>query len=395
VGRILATALVLVAGACSSSGSGDAGRPSPHRQLATAIESDLASHPAIPGEAVSIRAPGLDVAAARGFADVAGRVRLHVDTPFRIASVTKTFVAASVLRLVEQRRIALDGPIAPYLSAETLVELRRGGYEPEGITVRQLLDHTSGLFDYASSAAYDTLNVDDPGYHWTRAEQLRFAVDHGRPVAEPGQTYHYSDTGYLLLGEILERVSSRPLAAAVREAVGFDRLGLDHTYWETLEPVPAGLRARAHQYYDRSFDNITLDASSDLYGGGGLVSTVGDLTRFYRGLFDGRVFSDDATLDAMLTVSKPGERAGAALGIFASEIAGEACWGHPGYWGTEAYYCPRHALAFAIETNQANEAKLDTTALEATIVGLSEDLRRAIAGPRPHGALRRRFLASG
>jgi len=371
--RIATTALILltIAAGCSSGGSDPAGSPGPQRQLVRAIESDLAAHPAIPGEAVSVRTPDLTVTAARGYADVDAEVPLRVDTPFRIASVTKTFVAAAVLRLVEQDELALDTPIAPYLSTASNQALTRGGYRPDAITVRQLLDHTSGLFDYASSTDYDDINTNEPGRAWTRSEQLQFAMDRGGPVGAPGQRYHYSDTNYILLGEILEDASGRPLAAAVRDEIGFDRLGLDHTYWEKLEAPPAGQPPRAHQYYDTTFDNITLDASSDLYGGGGLVSTVGDLTRFYRALFDGRVFSDDATLDAMLTVSTPGRPEGAALGIFAADIAGARCWGHPGYWGTEAYYCPDLKLAFAIATNQADETQLDTSALQQTIVDLA------------------------
>ncbi len=88
------------------------------------------------------------------------------------------------------------------------------------------------------------------------------------------------------------------------------------------------------------------------------------------------MFTNDATLDSMLTVSQPGRADGAALGIFATTIAGERCWGHPGYWGTEAYYCPKSATAFALETNQANEDDLDTAAVERTIVGLGTEASR-------------------
>jgi D-alanyl-D-alanine carboxypeptidase len=371
--RLLALGAVIVvsATACSSTGSDTTEPAGRHRRLTQAIESDLAAHPKIPGEAVSVRAPGLDVEAARGFANVTDQVPLKVDTPFRIASVTKTFVAAAVLRLVEQHQVALDAPITRYLSPESITELRRGGYQPDQVNVKELLDHTSGLFDYATSDAYDSLNTSDPGRPWTRAEQLTFAMDHGRPVGRPGERYHYADTNYILLGEILERVTGQPLARAVRTQIGFARLGLDHTYWEKVEAGPTGQAARAHQYYDATFDNIALDASSDLYGGGGLISTVGDLTRFSRALFNGRVFSDDATLDQMLTVSKPGQKAGAALGIFASTVAGERCWGHPGYWGTVTAYCPKSKVAYAIETNQANEADLDTTSVERTAVSLA------------------------
>ena len=72
----------------------------------------------------------------------------------------------------------------------------------------------------------------------------------------------------------------------------------------------------------------------------------------------------------MLTVSRPGRRDGAGLGIFATRIAGVRCYGHPGYWGTEAYACPALEMAFTIATNQADEAKLDTTPVQRTIVAV-------------------------
>ena len=273
------------------------------RRVVAAIEADLAANPGVPGEVVAVRAPGLDVVVGAGLADVASGTPLEGDTPFRIASVTKTFVAASVLRLVEQRRVRLDAPITRYLSPASIALLRTGGYRPRTITVRQLLRHTAGLFDYAATDEYDEINTTDPGHRWTRDEQLRFAMTHGEPVAQPGAQYHYSDTGYVLLGEILERVTGKSLPEAVRRLIGFHRLKLDHTYWEILEPTPAEAAPRAHQYYD-DFDNSTLDASHDLYGGGGLVSTVADVTRFYRALFHGKIFHGGRTLREMTRVAR-------------------------------------------------------------------------------------------
>ncbi|MGZ8766308.1 MAG: serine hydrolase domain-containing protein, partial [Acidimicrobiia bacterium] len=219
------------------------------QRLGEALEADLAANPTVPGEAIAVRAPGLDVTAATGLADVGGENPLQAETPFRIASVTKTFVAAATLRLVEQGKLRLDDPISDYLSAESVMVLRADGYRTGKITVRQLLRHSAGLFDYAASDAYDDVNVSDPGHRWTRAEQLRFATTHGDPLGDPGEVFHYSDTGYLLLGEIIERVTDESLAAAVRRLIGFRKLGLDHTYWETFEEPPAGQAPRAHQYF--------------------------------------------------------------------------------------------------------------------------------------------------
>ncbi len=305
----LVATVVLTAAASASTATESTGPAAPRARLVQAVTADLHAHPKVPGEAVSVRGPGLDVAVARGFADVAARTPLRVDTPFRIASVTKTFVAVAVLRLVEERRLSLDQPISSALSPTTAATLVAGGYAPERMTVRELLNHTSGLFDYAASEAYDTLNTEDPGRVWTPQAQIRFAMDHGHPLAAPGRRYHYADTNYVLLGEIIERTSGQPLAAAVRTLDRFERLGLDATAWERLEPAPVGQPPRAHQYYGTTFDNIHLDASSDLFGGGGLVSTVGDLSRFFRALFAGRVFSRPSTLDAMTTIAPAARRA--------------------------------------------------------------------------------------
>ena len=157
--------------------------------------------------------------------------------------MTKTFVAAAVLRLVEEGKVKLDAPITEYVSPESLAVLRTDKYDLDHITVRQLLQHTSGLYDYATDDAYDQANVSDPAHRWTRLEQLQFAVDHGHPLAPPGKRFSYADTNYILLGEIIERATGTSLPAAVRELLHLDRLGLDHTYWEILEPTPPGTPA--------------------------------------------------------------------------------------------------------------------------------------------------------
>jgi D-alanyl-D-alanine carboxypeptidase len=371
---LLAVALV---GADAAAGAGAAARAIDARaaaQLRAGLEADLRRNPEIPGEALAVDAPGLNLALAVGKADVKAGTPLAADTPFRVASITKTFVAAAVLRLVEMHEVGLDQPISQYLSPESLAVLRSGHYDPARITVRQLLQHTSGIYDYAESDEYDHIHTTDPGHQWTAAEQLQFAVDHGKPVGNPGAAYLYSDTGYVLLGEILQRVTNSTLPAAVRSLLHFDEIGLSDTYWEKLEPPPAGARSRAHQYYD-TFDNIALDASHDLYGGGGLISTVADLTTFSRALFRGEVFHDPKTLATMESVSAPGRKDGAAMGLFALDVAGERCFSHPGYWGTESTCCPRLDLAFARTINQADDENFDYQRLERVIVRVAKAAR--------------------
>ena len=292
-GRSWLTALIAVLAFAGGADAAAAQAPVSAR-LAAATDAFAAAHPTYPGVALAVVSPRVHWTGSAGHAALGARAALDPEAGFRIASVTKTFTAAAILRLAEQGRLGLDDPIADHLAPATLELLRRGGYDPDAIHVRHLLMHTSGLYDYASDPKFVEYVLTHGRHHWTRNEQVRFAMTHGKPYGAPGREFHYADTGYVLLGEIIERTTGRPLASAFRRLLGFDKLGLSHTYLESLEPRPPAAHARAHQYYQR-IDATAFDPSFDLYGGGGLVSTVDDLARFYRALLDGDVFEKRAS----------------------------------------------------------------------------------------------------
>lgn len=102
-----------------------------------------------------------------------------------------------------------------------------------------------------------------PQRRWTRAEQLAIALEAGPPLAPPGDLFHYSDTGYILLGEVIEVVTGAPLPAAIRRTLDFERLGLRDTWFESLEPIPPHAPARQLQLLD-GIDAMRFDASIDL-----------------------------------------------------------------------------------------------------------------------------------
>jgi D-alanyl-D-alanine carboxypeptidase len=329
----------------------------PVAALQQALDADVAASASLPGELLHVHSParGVDVSLAAGVADRATGRALGPHDGFRAASVTKTFTAAAILRLVEQGRLRLDDPITRHLPPEYEAALREGGYAVDSITVRQLLTHTSGIHDYATDERYYAAVLGDPMHRWTRLEQVRAAVEWGRPHFAPGAGYHYSDTGYVLLGEMIERRSWLGLGEAIRGLLGFERLGLDETYLETLEPAPAGAGEMSHPYFGEQ-DTRGWDPSFDLYGGGGIVTSAEDLARFYRALLRGEVFSDSATLRVMLTVPATNERAPGgpyAMGIQRIVLGGQACWGHTGFWGTAAHHCPDADVTVVRHTNQA------------------------------------------
>src|SRR4051812_38551923 len=368
-GRLVAAVGVLAL----ASGASAAAAPTPvAARLVAATDAFAAAHPSYPGVAVAVVSPRLHWTGSTGHPAFGSHATLDPQAGFRIASVTKTFTAASVLRLVETRQLGLDDPIAAHLAPATVALLRGGGYDPEAIHVRHLLMHTSGLYDYASDPKFVEYALTHGRHHWTRAEQVRFAMTHGKPYAPPGKEFHYADTGYVLLGEIVERATGRPLGNAFRRVLGFGKLGLADTYLESLEPRPQAARPRAHQYYQR-IDATGFDPSFDLYGGGGLVSTVGDLARFYRALLHGQVFQKRATLRTML--GKPNSRriADLGMGIFSNRIGGpggEDCWGHSGFWGTTVMHCPASDVTVALTVDQAENFDVPSQRFLATILRL-------------------------
>lgn len=326
-------------------------------ELQELLSGEVAANPTLPGELLYIDAPKqrLHISLAAGFFDRASKRPLDPHHLFRVASVTKTFTAASILRLYEEGKIKLDEPISRYLPKEYNAVLDGGGYATNLITVRLLLTHASGIHDYATDPKYYDSVLNNSTHRWTRMEQVQAAIKWGKPHFAPGQGYHYSDTGYVLLGAMIERLYHKPLAEAYRRLLNFKKLGLKETYLETLEPVPAKAKELSHPYFGE-IDTISFDPSFDLYGGGGLVSSVADLARFYRALFERRVFRQAATLRVMLTVPQTNERSpgGAyAMGISRRNIAGNVCWGHTGFWGTSAYHCPAANVTIVRHYNQA------------------------------------------
>lgn len=330
--------------------------------LVERLESTLAraaQDPAVPSVMAAVHAPRLDLqwqGACRGpRAQDADPVA--ADVPFRVASVAKLFTAAAVLRLIEEERLSLHGPLYGALTGRITPELAQllasGGHDPARITLSHLLTHTSGLPDHTHSAHYEQDCVDTPARVWTRHEQVRLAMEMGPPTAAPGQRFDYSDTGYVILGEVIEVATGEALGPAVRQLLGFEKLGLHRTHWERQEPDPSpGTRARACV---REHDMAQLDPSFDLYGGGGVVSTVGDLCRFTAALMAGRLFEHPGTLAAALVVP-PAERAGGSF--MHSRLAmvlplGLAFgWGHLGYWGCGVVCCPVLEITVAATINQ-------------------------------------------
>lgn len=348
-------ATLLVCACVSAPVSAQAPRRALDGEFQRALEETIASDPNIPVALAVVRAPrmGINFSGAVPGSRESGSGAPLTERPFRIASVTKVFTAAAIFRLVEQDLVDLDAPIARYIPAETRAALAADGYDPEAITVTHLLGHASGIPDHADETYLQAVLV-DPQHRWTPQEQIAFGMEHGDPLGAPGAAFNYSDTGYVILGQIIVERTGQPYAAAIRRLLGFDRLGLRLTWYETLEPAPTA--APPLRQFIGDIETTNFDASLDLWGGGGVITTGDDLAVFMRALFRGEVFERPETLAAALAVPVIEDQASGDahnLIMFRQPFGRRSCYGHSGFWGVLAVYCPADDITVVVTVNNA------------------------------------------
>jgi D-alanyl-D-alanine carboxypeptidase len=263
---------------------------------------------------------GRSWAEAKGFANLRQRVPMRPDDRFRIASLTKTYVAAVLLQLAAEGRLGLDDPVARYLPGL----LRDGGQ----ITVRQLLNHTSGLADSGELAAVQQAGQN--GGAVPASEQVRLANAEPRSFA-PGARWNYSNTGYLVAGLLIERLTGHDLGQVLAARL-FGPLHLTATTFEPQPGIPAGI---AHGYW-AGYGIPAVDATESVGGGawaaGAIVSSARDVARFYAALLSGRVVPVSLLAQMRSTIKTTHWGYGDAygLGLARFDLACGPAWGHGG-----------------------------------------------------------------
>jgi D-alanyl-D-alanine carboxypeptidase len=251
-----------------------------------------------PGVALYVRRPGHGTwSGAAGKASIDPARPMRAGDRFRAGSITKPFVAAATLQLVEEGKIALDDPLPAVLPARVIARFP----DADGITVRMLLNHTSGIAEY-SDEGFDREVLANPQRRWATTEFLDRAAALPRSGA-PGERHAYSNANYNLLGLVLEQATGKSWRAVVRERV-IERLHLTHTALPEPGVVPAG-RGIAHGYElvnGRLHDVTDIDSSMvGAAGGNAQLTTTEDLSRFLRALLAGRLFQHKETVDEMRT----------------------------------------------------------------------------------------------
>lgn len=334
------------------------------KRLQTSLDRFAVAH-RLPGASVTITwADGRSWTGTSGLADVRGARPVTPDTAFAIASMSKTFTSALILGMVDDGRLGLDSKVATILPT---VRLGTPGVPiPAGVTVRMLLDHTSGLADFFFGKGIDAALLGGRGVTWTPAMSLAYV---GKPLGKPGRSWHYSNTNYVLLGLIAEKVGGAPFAKLVRTRL-LDPLGLHDVFIQGAE-LARGPLALGYYYSSVSpsarpigladarrsivpFTSVVTAAGS----AGSVAATSADLAAWARALYGGSVLRPEtlalAVADAQRT-ARFHPYVGYGLGVQVTAIGRHAALGHSGrFIGVrgELRYLPVDGLAIAIVTSQ-------------------------------------------
>jgi D-alanyl-D-alanine carboxypeptidase len=300
--------LFLVGGTCSP--CANLGGPSPESLLQKGIDRGY------PGIAVLTQSAGGRIqSAAAGYSDLENHTPMRVEDAFQIASINKTFTAVAVLRLVDDHKLSLSATLKECLG-EAVAQIPNA----ERITVSQLLDHSSAIYATNNDMDYLTTVIGpkaDPARVWTPPELIALAAkNRNKPSGEPGQGHYYSDTNYILLGMIVERVSGRSFKAHLTQTL-LVPLGMNSTYFYSSfvgkdahppEPTVQGYLLATDEL--RSVINVnamfkpvpgdkrsggqllnTTLAAERIDAAAGLVTTLPDLLKYASALFRGKLLS--------------------------------------------------------------------------------------------------------
>jgi D-alanyl-D-alanine carboxypeptidase len=289
-------------------------------------------HATVPGEGTWT--------AGLGIADPTTGAPMTANTYLRVGSITKTFTATVILQLVDRGKIQLDAPVSRYLS---------GVPNGANITIRQLLNMKSGLYNYTLGDFLSQLRA-NPQRAWAPSELLSIAFSNP-PDFPPGAGWNYSNTNYILLGQIIERLTNQPVEQAIKQYV-LTPLGMNHTFLppRTSSSIP-NPHPRSYMWWSETEPMLeTTDWNpSWAWTAGSAISTAGDLSIWAKALVTGRLLRPETQRERLewITVD-PSVRYGLGIAEFDGMVGHDG--GMPGF---ESYMCvePNQRITIIALTN--------------------------------------------
>ncbi|KFM98991.1 serine hydrolase domain-containing protein [Bacillus clarus] len=263
---------------------------------------------------------------AAGIADLRTKQPMKTDFRFRIGSVTKTFTATVVLQLAGENRLNLDDSIEKWLPGV----IQGNGYDDNQITIRQILNHTSGIAEYSRSKDFDLM---DTKKSYTAEELVKMGISLP-PDFAPGKGWSYSNTGYVLLGILIEKVTGNSYAEEIENRI-VEPLELSNTFLPgNSSVIPGTQHARGYFQPDGASElkDVTYYNPSMGRSAGEMISTADDLNKFFSYLLSGKLLKEQQLKQMLTTVpTEIAELGEYGLGIFETKLPnGVSIWGHGG-----------------------------------------------------------------
>lgn len=352
------------------------------------LDSLVAAEDKVRSGLLLVEGPGFRWKGASGVALEATGSAMLPDDQFAIDSIAKTMTATIVMGLVEEGRLSLDDPISRHLPRSLIDGLHviGGTSYSDAVTVRHLLNHSSGIPDDWACTGFVDLVAADLDRRWTPEETVAYVKSNCKPVFPPGGGFAYSDTGYNLLGMIIECVSGATLHEVYRERL-LDPLGMEHTYRPAFEAPRPSIPGRSPS--ERFLIDLECSLSPAVmtadWGGGGLISTTEDLNRFLRAFVADRIFRRPGTRAQMLDWIDSGTFHGYGFGIglvdfdrsgnLAHAGLGQV-WGHAGSSQNFMYYWPGRDVTMIGTLNQIDSER----SLYDIVASVMTTVRDALSG---------------
>lgn len=307
----------------------------------------------VPGVVMAVQTDEGLWTAAKGYAKLEDKTAMEACHLQYLQSISKTYLAVAILKLYEQGKIFLDDPIKNYLPERYYRYLTNA----DMITVRMLLNHTSGIPDYNFQPAYVTYLLQHPDHYFVPEDYLKY-IKGKKPMFAPGSKHVYSNINYVVLSMIADSVSGSH-AKLISETV-LKPLQLVHTHYRG-DPGYLTYPELTNSYWDRYSNGIVENVSrfqrmnvSTLVGDDGIVTTPADAIKFLQGLVEGKLLSD-STFQQMRTWVKNNNGAPVyGLGLSHRVINGYEAFGHSGGGigaGCELYYFPEKKIYYFIAIN--------------------------------------------
>ncbi|MGS2748578.1 serine hydrolase domain-containing protein [Bacillus zanthoxyli] len=276
-----------------------------------------------PGTLANISKGGKTWSYAAGIADVRTKKPMKADFRFRIGSVTKTFIATVLLQLSGENRLNLDDSIEKWLPGV----IQGNGYDGNQITIRQILNHTSGIADYMNSKDFDIM---DTKKSYTAEEFVKMGISLP-PEFAPGKGWSYSNTGYVLLGILIEKVTGNSYAEEIENRI-IEPLDLSNTFLPgNSSVIPGTKHARGYIQLDGASELKDVTYINPGSSDGDMISTADDLNKFFSYLLSGKLLKEQQLNQMLTTVPTDREGTGYGLGIVEFKLPnGVSVWGHRG-----------------------------------------------------------------